>query len=606
MFLLAGAAAAWAMARSVHVDVAPATGEGSPPRNADWQAITLPDSRQGPAWYRITFEAPPERESSWAVYLPYLYGGGTLWLNGEPLAQVQQSGAGLQVRWERPFLFPVPDAMLRAGSNTLLVLVAADKVAPRARMPALKIGSHAKLVADYDRRAFWVRTMPQFTVVACLVTGLLMSLIWWYRREEMLYGLFGLASLLWGGRTLTFIIETLPASAWPVWRLFYHSATGGFIVVLTLFSMRLAGYSRPWVDRALLAYWLLGPLGYVVTGGAETLIGQVWAGGLIPIGIAMVVMSLAAAVRQRTWAMAALSAAISLAVLTGVNDFLLVSGSRVLPGWLGHRIFLLHYGADLLLLVMGAILSARFVEALQAVEHLNRTLEQRVQQRERALADNYAQLGRLSRERAADEERQRIMRDLHDGLGSQLFVTLSRVEVRQIDYDGICEALRHCIADMRLALDAMSPEGNDFLEAWSNFRHRWEGQLETAGLLCSWEVQVPGGVLELPPHAGLQLLRVAQEALTNVLKHAGARRVSVLLQADAGCICLEVKDDGRGLPTGDVATMGRGLANMALRAARLDGRLECEPARPGTLVRLRFARAIPATGSKTLELEHAT
>ena len=285
--------------------------------------------------------------------------------------------------------------------------------------------------------------------------------------------------------------------------------------------------------------------------------------------------------------MVALSTAIGLAVAAGVHDYLLASNAAVLqtllPQWTAHRIFLLHYAADLLLLVMGAILSARFVNTLQALEQLNQTLESRVAIREQALTDNYAQLGRLERQNAVAEERQRIMRDLHDGLGSQLFVTLSRVEMGEIEHSGIVQALRDCIADMRLALEASSPDSNNFLEAWGNFRFRWESQLAAAGLQSIWEVEAHNDVIELAPHAGLQLPRIAQEALTNVLKHAVAHDVQIRLNNREGTVRLAVSDDGRGLGLVDGRT-GRGLANMRTRALRLGARIGIEPASRGTRV----------------------
>ena len=82
---------------------------------------------------------------------------------------------------------------------------------------------------------------------------------------------------------------------------------------------------------------------------------------------------------------------------------------------------------------MGALLTARFVRRSSSLEDLNRTLETRVADRERELAANYTRLAALQREHAASEERQLIMRDLHDGLGSQLFTSLSRVERGDMD-----------------------------------------------------------------------------------------------------------------------------------------------------------------------------
>src|SRR6185369_15803044 len=191
-------------------------------------------------------------------------------------------------------------------------------------------------------------------------------------------------------------------------------------------------------------------------------------------GIAVLVIGAVAARRQRTLELTVLSLALALAVLAGVHDYLVATSSWIIPAIApraaAHRVFLLHYAADILLLVMGGILAARLIGTLQAIEQLNRTLESRVAERESALSENFDRLRKLEREHAVVEERQQIMRDLHDGLGSQLFLTLSRAEVGRIDQGEIVQALRECIADMRLTLEAMGPESSDLLQAWSNFR----------------------------------------------------------------------------------------------------------------------------------------
>jgi signal transduction histidine kinase len=279
-----------------------------------------------------------------------------------------------------------------------------------------------------------------------------------------------------------------------------------------------------------------------------------------------------------------------IAVLAGLHDYLVnwsLGGAAqfLLPGWAGHRIFLLHHGANLVLVAMGGLLTARFIGTLKALEGMNQTLETRVADRERELSANYARLATLQREHAAAQERQLIMRDIHDGLGSQLFVSLSRVERGDMQGPQVADALRGCIADMRLALGTLTPDDTDFRSTLGDFLFRWETQLRTAGIHPAWTIDVPEGALEVKPHAALQLLRVAQEALTNVLKHARATRVQVRLRQAGELLQLEVEDDGHGsaaVPT----VSGRGINNMRARARQLGGQLEVRKGDGGTCVSL--------------------
>lgn len=238
-----------------------------------------------------------------------------------------------------------------------------------------------------------------------------------------------------------------------------------------------------------------------------------------------------------------------------------------------------------------AMANARLFQDLGAahdgLRQANAQLEERVVERTRALEENHARLRQLERQHATDEERQRIMSDLHDGLGSQLFVTLSRVERGELDALQVAGDLRACIGDMRLALEAMSPDGEDFLQAWGSFRFRWDSQLLNAGVASHWNDQGTGDSVPLASTTGLQVLRVAQEALTNVLKHARARQVCVRLAATDTLLQLEITDDGIG-PPADTTRAGRGLGNMRMRASRIGGTVTVEAARPGTLVRLQL------------------
>jgi signal transduction histidine kinase len=566
-----------------------------------WQAGTLPDNwarshpgLRGPsAWYRIGFELPARApgSGSWALYIPYLYDGGRFWLNGQPLAAIAQTTAETHVRWERPHLIALPDSQLRVGHNELLLRAVMTDPGAGLRLQRLTIGPTEELLPLYDRRMFWVRTMPQGAVVTCLVVGSFVLFVWWRRRSELLYGLFGLASILWSIRTLTFVIEVMPEPWWPWWRALYHSATGGFIVVLALFAIRFAGLRLPRLERGLALYWAAGPLAMLFSGGRlDSWVGFAWTGGMIPVGLSIVAFSAYGAWRLRTGAAHALVVAEAIAASAGIHDYLIAwDGAFRLPKftreWMAHRIFLLHHGANLLLLVMVGILTLRFVRALDATEELNRSLEARVAERERELEARHARLGELEREQAVLDERQRIVQDLHDGLGSQLFTALSRAERGGLDARALAQVLRDCIADMRLVFDATAPDAREPATVLRDFLGRWEVLLGEAGVRLAAEVDLPAPAA-LPPTTIVQLLRVLQEALTNTLKHAAASEVRVAIGRVGDALELRVADDGRGFAA-DAAPAGRGLAGMRRRARTLGGTLELSSGAGGTALALR-------------------
>jgi hypothetical protein len=545
----------------------------------------------------VQFDAAgPDR--FWMLYLPYFYGGGRIWLNGTPVADVPQNSPTLHVRWERPMLLPLPAAALREGGNVLLLRAVADDPAFGTVLPRLQAGPQAALQPRFDWRLFVVRTVPVVTVVTGLVVGALVLLIWWRRREEVLYGLFGLAALLWALRTTTFVFDTSPPSLWDGLRLLYFASTGGFVIVLALFALAQAGWSRPVFTRALLGYWALGPLVYLV--GGEGPAARWWVAGLAPVGMGLVAVVFATAWRQRSAATVAIAMALAVAVAAGLHDYLVASSAPLfeawLPDWSAQRYFLLHHAANLLLVVMGVLLALRFIGALAGLETANRTLEARVLERERQIAASYERIASLQREQAATDERQRIMRDLHDGLGSQLFTSLSRAERGTLDAPAMAETLRSAIDQMRVAIEALASEEQDFRTVFGNFRFRWDTRLREAGLVPRWQIDLPDEVFAIAPHDALQILHIAQEALTNVLKHARAQAVTVGLRCVDGVLHLEIGDDGRGRcaeaeSPGKAPAQrprGRGQTNMRARAQRLGGVLDITPDERGTRVSLRL------------------
>lgn len=577
----------------------------TPPGDRDglvsWVDVRLPDSvapsdsSSGTLWYRGDFDWTPDADSraQWAVCLPFLYEGGEIWINGMLAGSVPEGSPTVQVRWERPHLITVPAGLLRPGRNQIAIRAGASTDQTIQHFPRVLVGLESELRPRADRRTFWVRTMPQVTVVVCLLVSGFVLFIYWRRRSEVLYGLFGLASALWGVRTMTFIVERMTTESWNLWRIAYHCATGGFIVVLALFAMRLAGIFWPRAEKILVFYWLAGPLWLWWAGsGDEVMVNRIWTAGLIPIGLAILWVSAWAMWRQRTMAAAIMPVTLAIAVLTGVHDYALAWNpgalAHFLPeAWIGQRIFLLHYGANLVLLGMGGLLTNRFIQALSSLElangslaELNETLESRVAQRERRLAENFARMAELQREHAAAHERQLIMREIHDGLGSRLFTSLLRVERGDMSGTQIAEALRDCIADMRLSLEVLAPD-DDFQAALGNFLFRWQTQMREAQVMPSWSIDVPEGGLNLSRQTALQLLRITQEALTNVLKHAGAKNVRIDLRQRGDRLELEVADDGRGADFSEQRP-GRGMGNMRARAKQSGGELSVRSGPGGT------------------------
>ena len=229
------------------------------------------------------------------------YDGGEVWLNGSLAGRVPDNTTASHVRWARPHLVSLPSSLLRPGRNELAVRTALPRGGAAVGFPRAGIGPQAELAPLYERRFFWVNTAPLITASLCLLVAVFVLFIWWRRRIEVLYGLFGLAAGLWGVRTLTFVIEVLPVELLAAVAPDLPGATGGFIVAMAVLALRFAGIRRPWVERALVA--VLADRAALGAGGrraVEPLVNRYWIAGFLPIGIAIVAVSLWTVWRQRT------------------------------------------------------------------------------------------------------------------------------------------------------------------------------------------------------------------------------------------------------------------------------------------------------------------
>jgi two-component system sensor histidine kinase UhpB len=220
-----------------------------------------------------------------------------------------------------------------------------------------------------------------------------------------------------------------------------------------------------------------------------------------------------------------------------------------------------------------AALAAAFNEMLDRLE------DERRESGRRALA-------------AQEAERRRIARELHDEIGQLLTGLLLRSETlgRRVpealkaDVEGVREASRQAAEEVRTIARRLRPEALDELGLQSAVLALCTSIAGRAGLTVERELDRD---LPLTSEEELVIYRVAQEALTNVLRHADASTVAVRLTRNPdGSVLLAVTDDGKGLPP-DAEQRSTGLRGMRERALLVGARLEVRPAAPrGTQVRL--------------------
>ena len=193
---------------------------------------------------------------------------------------------------------------------------------------------------------------------------------------------------------------------------------------------------------------------------------------------------------------------------------------------------------------------------------------------------------------AQEAERQRIARELHDEVGQVLTGVVLELEHAAKQSTGpdaarlaaARESVRHSLDDVRRIARELRPEALDDLGLQSALRSLCTAAAAHDELHVERELELEDVV---SPEVELVVYRVAQESLTNVMRHSGASEVLVALRHVDGGLRLVVRDDGRGLPAGGSDRAGAGIAGMHERALHIGARLTISPAPAGgTEVRL--------------------
>jgi PAS domain S-box-containing protein len=225
------------------------------------------------------------------------------------------------------------------------------------------------------------------------------------------------------------------------------------------------------------------------------------------------------------------------------------------------------------------------------ITELKRT-EQQLQERTESLQKLSTKLFQVQ-----DQERRRIARDLHDGIGQYLVALKLNFEIfsssQLADDSGLLKEserlLERCLSDIRNLSYLLHPpllEDAGLLPAVKSYA---EGFGKRSGI--SVNLHLPADFTRLPKEVEVALFRVLQEGLTNVVRHSQSESVEIEIERNRREAKLRIRDCGRGIPTEILRRIkqngsheGVGLMGMRERAAELGGRLEISSDAQGTLV----------------------
>lgn len=218
-------------------------------------------------------------------------------------------------------------------------------------------------------------------------------------------------------------------------------------------------------------------------------------------------------------------------------------------------------------------------QAMAEKEKINAQLEHRIETTKANLLVSENARRKLEVANAVTQERERMMREIHDGIGSSLVAALASAERQGKQSSTAVHALKNALADLRIAVDSLEPVEGNVATLLAGLRYRLEPDMLKSGIVFDWRVEDVPELTWLDAPNALHVLRILQEALGNILGHAQASTIMVAcraeLQQGRPGIIIDLADNGKGF---DPATpgQGHGRKNMQDRAEALGAKLIIE------------------------------
>ena len=583
----------------------------------------------GEAHFQIPFSLAAVPSEPYGLYIPRLGNAYAIWLNGALLEQNGDFSLGSSPDFAKAPRYLVLTPRLLRQHNLVQIRIRAD-AGRRGGLAPPVLGPHDEVYPRYlqDHRS---RITGSFLVaVFGLLVGLIALALWatqvepqghTRRRRDPLYLYVAVAELCWTVSVSDALIET-PPLPWPWWGLLPILTHSFWACSMALFGIEIAGLSL-----STAAMWLRRWLALLVLLVLAAAIGRAlawpaalpWAYGLSGLtALFFAVVFVWRAFRSGSGQHRLVAAAVVVNTVVGLRDFYVF---QVLQAY-GENTYL-RYSSVLFGLTLAFIVALRFRAASRQVVELNASLAQRVAHKEAELARNYQRLAQGAQEQARSGERSRILRDMHDGVGSHISTAIRQLQSGLASGGEVMQTLRDSLDQLKLSIDAMHLSPGDITSLLANLRHRLEPRHALQGLQWVWAVDdlplllrsdaelepvlrsQPAGT---PPPPDLrasamaarrrlarpmdtfalyQLQRMLVEALNNVLMHSGASRLQVMaqaLQAPERGVRLQLVDNGRGFDAASVR--GGGLARLAQCAHAIQAQFNIS-SRPGqTLVEI--------------------
>lgn len=491
-----------------------------------------------------------------------------------------------------PRLVPILPALLKPGVNRIDVIFARQSL--RVTFREMYFGSLARLEPPFEHSWTLARGVPAFAAVTAgltllfalaiaalirkpaLILAIALTLVFLLLREFHTLAL----GLQWNGDVRDAFGLCASVGSWVAVAAFVNEWTGG-PPRLRLLMVGVVGIGWSFI---ITAFAILGSFqAYPIAGYAEA--------SIVVTTLSFVAYRLVRHYASAPPAAAGEIVAFVVAFIMAVSTFITQIGisydfAMMLPT---NSDAFSRLASQAVIIAIAIALARHSVGLYRLAQMNNETLALRVREKENELETNYATLREQEREHAALAERGRIMRDVHDGIGSHLLGLLLQARAGKLEGQALTTGLQSALEDLHLVVDSLDQSEGPLETALGAFRNRIMPRCDAAGIEVGWNIEELGETPAIGPAAVLQIYRILQEACSNAIKHANPKHLEFTLRrraAEANRIEIVLKNDGRGFDSKAESKGGRGLSNMRRRALAIGAKFDIESDAQGSCVRL--------------------
>ncbi len=587
-----------------HAEAVRANWDSSAPPATDWIPVKLMDywntrwpQYNGVVWYRVRW-SQTNADTPIGLLFDYVCMADAVYVNGSLVYRDPQLVEPLSRSWIAPQFFLLDKPLLHVGENTLLVRVSGF-AAYQPGLGTVKLGDANAVQQLYRHGMRWRHNVRLFNFAISAVLGVLFGMFWLLRRRDTVYGWYALCTLFGAGYSWNYVApSTWPFASTDAWQAFVVALFVASVGSFTMFLLRFC--ERRW-PRTEVALGLFSLLAFAVALLDPHHMGP-WRNAWVLPTILFYYITIAAflwhAARSPRIEVRVLGVCLLLPILLSFRDLALYLELIHSNNYIGALT------SPLTLVGMAFAVAWRFSKAMHRVEGFNLELKHKVDTATTQLGDTLTREHQLALANTRIGERLNLVRDLHDGFGGSLLGAIAELEHPQqpLEPARVVGTLKELRDDLRLVIDTTThDQDTDLAGLLASLRHRWSRRLDLAHIDSHWQLEGLDS-LHLGPARSLDLLRLLQEALTNVLKHSHAARVDIVIVHDGRQLQFELRDDGVGFDPAATRAIhgGTGLASLHTRASRLGSQLVCETANGGgTALRLTFpleaAASLPPT-----------